>query len=64
MIETLINLKNNKVKRAATQHAGGDAVERLKKFLAGLSKKRHGMYRPLGRSAAADRGLQFERTIP
>lgn len=41
MIETLVNLKNNKSKRAATQHAGGDAVERLKKFLSGLAKKRH-----------------------
>lgn len=41
MLETLINLKNNKVKRAATQHAGGDVTERLKKFLAGLSKTRH-----------------------
>ncbi len=41
MLETLINLKNNKVKRAATQHAGGDVTERLKKFLTGLSKTRH-----------------------
>ena len=41
MLETLINLKNNKVKRAATQHAGGDVTERLKKFLNGLSKTRH-----------------------
>ncbi|KAI0038012.1 ARM repeat-containing protein [Auriscalpium vulgare] len=41
MIETLINLKNNKVKRSATQHAGGDAVERMKKFLSGLAKRRH-----------------------
>ncbi|ETW83202.1 hypothetical protein HETIRDRAFT_244965, partial [Heterobasidion irregulare TC 32-1] len=40
MVETLVNLKNNKTKRSATQHAGGDAVERMKKFLAGLSKKR------------------------
>ncbi|KAF8263879.1 MIF4G-domain-containing protein [Lactarius quietus] len=41
MLETLINLKNNRVKRAATQHAGGDVTERLKKFLTGLSKTRH-----------------------
>ncbi|KAH9015184.1 hypothetical protein EDB84DRAFT_1634669 [Lactarius hengduanensis] len=41
MLETLINLKNNKTKRAATQHAGGDVTERLKKFLTGLSKTRH-----------------------
>ncbi|KAI9574026.1 hypothetical protein HD554DRAFT_2252704 [Boletus coccyginus] len=41
MIETLTNLKNNKIKKSATQHQGGDAVERMKKFLSGLGKKRH-----------------------
>ncbi|KAI9440011.1 hypothetical protein H4582DRAFT_2111151 [Lactarius indigo] len=41
MLETLINLKNNRTKRAATQPAGGDVTERLKKFLTGLSKTRH-----------------------
>lgn len=42
MMETLTNLKSNKVKKtAAAQHQGGDGVERLKKFLSGLSKKRH-----------------------
>ncbi|PCH42403.1 hypothetical protein WOLCODRAFT_132368 [Wolfiporia cocos MD-104 SS10] len=41
MVETLTNLKNNKVKRNAGATPGGDTVERLKKFLAGLSKKRH-----------------------
>ncbi|KAF9490462.1 ARM repeat-containing protein [Pleurotus eryngii] len=41
MIETLTNLKNNKLKRNATQNQGGDAVERMKKLLSGLSKKRH-----------------------
>ncbi|KAG1835070.1 hypothetical protein EV424DRAFT_1358792 [Suillus variegatus] len=42
MIETLNNLKNNKIKKtAATQHQGGDAVERMKKFLSGLGKKKH-----------------------
>ncbi|ESK94709.1 mif4g ma4 domain-containing protein [Moniliophthora roreri MCA 2997] len=43
MIETLNNLKNNKVKRIGTQNQGGEAVERMKKFLSGLSKKRHVM---------------------
>ena len=42
MVETLTNLKNNKVKKAAGQTAGGEAVERMKKFLSGLSKRRHG----------------------
>ncbi|KAI6024751.1 hypothetical protein BKA83DRAFT_4251792 [Pisolithus microcarpus] len=42
MIETLTNLKSTKIKKtAAAQHQGGDAVERLKKFLSGLGKKRH-----------------------
>lgn len=43
MIETLTNLKNNKLKRNVTQNQGGAAVERMKKFLSGLSKTRHGM---------------------
>lgn len=45
MIETLTNLKNNKIKRTAgQQHQGGDAVERMKKFLSGLAKKKHGAF--------------------
>ena len=42
MVETLSNLKNNKVKKAAGQTAGGEAVERMKKFLSGPTKKHHG----------------------
>jgi nucleolar MIF4G domain-containing protein 1 len=46
MIETLTNLKNNKLKKAIGGGAGGsggqEAVERLKKFLAAMSKKRQG----------------------
>lgn len=42
MVETLSNLKNNKTKKAAGQMAGNEAVDRMKKFLSGLSKKRHG----------------------
>lgn len=42
MVETLTNLKNNKVKKAADSSAGADTVDRLKKFVSGLSKKRHG----------------------
>ena len=46
MIETLSNLKNNKVKKAIGGGASGagaqEIVERLKKFMAGMSKKRHG----------------------
>lgn len=45
MIETLVNLKNNKLKRNVTQNQGGEAVERMKKFLTNINKKRHGKYR-------------------
>ncbi|KIP05858.1 hypothetical protein PHLGIDRAFT_107708 [Phlebiopsis gigantea 11061_1 CR5-6] len=45
MVETLTNLKNNKLKKAAGGGAAGsaglDAVERMKKFLSGLTKKKH-----------------------
>ncbi|KAH8829344.1 hypothetical protein DL96DRAFT_1708486 [Flagelloscypha sp. PMI_526] len=42
MLETLTNLKNNKVKqRPAATHQGGDAVERMKKFLTNLGKRKH-----------------------
>ncbi|TFK33233.1 hypothetical protein BDQ12DRAFT_691462 [Crucibulum laeve] len=41
MIETLTNLKNNKLKRNITQNQGGAAVERMKKFLSSLGKKKH-----------------------
>ncbi|KAG6900793.1 hypothetical protein C0993_000112 [Termitomyces sp. T159_Od127] len=40
MIETLTNLKNNKSKRNVSQNQGLDSVDRMKKFLAGLSRKR------------------------
>lgn len=47
MVETLTNLKNNKLKRNATQNQGGASVERMKKFLSGLNKTKHGMNRSL-----------------
>ncbi|KAJ7158634.1 hypothetical protein C8R46DRAFT_1178090 [Mycena filopes] len=43
MVETLTNLKNNKVKRNTTLNQGGEAVERMKKFLSGLGKSRQVM---------------------
>ncbi|KAJ7170843.1 hypothetical protein C8R43DRAFT_981266 [Mycena crocata] len=43
MVETLTNLKNNKVKRNTTLNQGGEAVERMKKFLTGLGKNKHVM---------------------
>lgn len=49
MVETLTNLKNNKVKKAAgggtAGAAGSEAVDRMKKFLSGLNKKKHGTIR-------------------
>ncbi|CCM01388.1 uncharacterized protein FIBRA_03439 [Fibroporia radiculosa] len=41
MVETLTNLKNNRTKRGTAHNAGDETVERLRKFLAGLGKKRH-----------------------
>jgi len=41
MLETLTNLKNNKIKRATTQQVRGHTADRLKKLLAGLGKTRH-----------------------
>lgn len=47
MLETLTNLKNNKIKKNSSGNAGQtggvEAVERMRKFLIGLSKRRHGM---------------------
>ncbi|KAG8746207.1 suppressor of glycerol defect [Ceratobasidium sp. 414] len=48
LVETLVNLKNNKLKDAkrATgtgQKVASDAVERMKKYLSGIDKKRHVM---------------------
>ncbi|KAK2463428.1 hypothetical protein APHAL10511_004514 [Amanita phalloides] len=40
MLETLVNLKNNK-QRNATQHQGSGAVAMMEKFLTGLGKKRY-----------------------
>lgn len=42
MVETLTNLKNNKVKRQSA-HGSGEADERIKKFVTGIGKNRHGL---------------------
>jgi nucleolar MIF4G domain-containing protein 1 len=47
LVETLVNLKNNKLKdsKRATgtgQNVASEAIERMKKYLSGISKKRHG----------------------
>ncbi|CAE6413936.1 unnamed protein product [Rhizoctonia solani] len=45
MVETLVNLKNNKMKRetGTGQNVAADAIERMKKYLGGINKKRHVM---------------------
>jgi len=41
MLETLTNLKNNKIKQATARQIQGNTAEHLKKFLAALGKTRH-----------------------
>lgn len=41
MLETLTNLKNNRIKAAPGGEAAAEATTRMKKFLSGLEKKRH-----------------------
>lgn len=43
MIETLMDLKNNKTSAKLASSGGGDVVERMKKLLSGLEKRRHGI---------------------
>jgi len=50
MTKHLNNLKNNKIKKTvATQHLGGDAVERMKKFLSELEKEARSRARAVAR---------------
>lgn len=49
LVETLVNLKNNRLKdtKRATgtgQNVASEAIERMKKYLSGIDKKRHGEY--------------------
>jgi hypothetical protein len=63
MLETLMNLKNNKTKRATTQQVRGDTAERLKKFLAGLGKTRHrGLFQLCSPWRKFDFNVQWFRT--
>lgn len=41
MVETLTNLKNNKVKNQTSQ-GGNESKERISRFVAGIDKKYHG----------------------
>ena len=43
MVETLNNLKNNKMKKTVAGAQGGnESKERISKFVAGIGKKYHG----------------------
>ena len=42
MLEALTDLKNNKVRKSS---GGPEVVERMKKFLSGLGRAQHRMYR-------------------
>ena len=43
MVETLNNLKNNKLKKGATSaHGSNESKERISKFVSGIGKRYHG----------------------
>lgn len=42
MVETLINLKNNKTKQQDARNVIGDSKERILKFVNSVGKKHHG----------------------
>lgn len=44
MLETLIDLKNNKMKRITQDQGTTNAAERLKKFSEGVRKRHHSEY--------------------
>ena len=59
MLETLTNLKNNKIKRATARQVQGDTAEHLKKFLTGLGKTRHrGLFQLLSLSCKINSNVQ------
>ncbi len=46
MVETLINLKNNKLKQQDARGAIGDSKERILKFVNSVGKRHHGESAP------------------
>ena len=59
MLETLTNLKNNKIKQATARQVQDDTAERLKKFLTGLGKTRHcGLFQVLSLSCKFNSNVQ------
>jgi hypothetical protein len=47
MLEALTDLKNNKARKSAGGPGSAEVVERMKKFLSGLGRTQHRMYRLL-----------------
>ncbi|KLO12747.1 ARM repeat-containing protein [Schizopora paradoxa] len=47
MVETLVNLKNNKLKQQDARNAIGDSKERILKFVNSVGKRHHAKYEPL-----------------
>lgn len=55
MVETLTNLKNNKLKKAAPgAHGSNEAKEHINKFVTGIGKKYQGSFFPLNVSRLTD----------
>lgn len=44
MIETLNNLKNNKIRQQQQNSGGAESKERIVKFVSGIGRKYHGAY--------------------
>jgi nucleolar MIF4G domain-containing protein 1 len=41
MVETLVNVKNNKMRAIPGGEIAAEATQKMKRFLGGLTKKRH-----------------------
>jgi hypothetical protein len=45
MVETLVNVKNNKMRAIPGGEIAAEATQKMKRFLGGLTKKKHSEYR-------------------
>lgn len=44
MVETLVNVKNNKMRAIPGGEIAAEATQKMKRFLGGLTKKKHSKY--------------------
>jgi hypothetical protein len=44
MVETLVNVKNNKMRAIPGGEIAAEATQKMKRFLGGLTKKKHSEY--------------------